>query len=159
MSQICLKKLLFMLLTMVLLPAHVFAAKIDQKAHLPYFSKLQPFVTSIAFANTSIDFSEVSEETTQSPVSESHARLDTLALFNTQRWVSHLREGLDDEHVDVVGDLNTPFYADAGYAYSLMDINRRQNQSTFYHFTSGHRISGWKETNAMYVALNSQFSA
>ncbi|MGI3094779.1 hypothetical protein [Vibrio diabolicus] len=159
MSQICLKKLIFMLLAMVLLPAHVFAAQIDQKAHLPYFSKLQPFVASIAFANTSIDFSEVSEETTQSPISESYARLDTLALFNTQRWVSHLREGLDDEHVDVVGDLNTPFYVDAGYAYSLMDINWRQNQYTFYHFTSDHRISGWKETNAMYVALNSQFSA
>lgn len=68
-------------------------------------------------------------------------------------------EGLDDEHIDFVGDLTTPFYADAGYAYSLMDINWRHNQSTFYHFTSDHRISGWKETNAMYVALNSQFSA
>ncbi|CSD44014.1 Uncharacterised protein [Vibrio cholerae] len=24
-------------------------------------------------------------------------------------------------------------------------------------FTSSHRLAGWKESNAMYVALNSQF--
>ncbi|EGR0761300.1 hypothetical protein ETS21_20615 [Vibrio parahaemolyticus] len=159
MPWIYLRKLILLLFAMVLLPVHVSAAQIDHKAHVPHFYKLQPFVAASVSPNSSVDFSEVSEESSQSPVSEGHASLDSVALFNSQRWTSYLREGLDDEHVDFVGDLTTPFYADAGYAYSLMDINWRHNQSTFYHFTSDHRISGWKETNAMYVALNSQFSA
>ncbi|MBR9875058.1 MAG: hypothetical protein GYB23_12400 [Vibrionaceae bacterium] len=159
MSLIYLRKLFFLLLATVLLPVHVSAAQADQKAHLPYFSKLQPFVAASASPISDADFSEASEESTRAPVSEGHANSDSSAIFNSQRWLSNIREGLVDEDVEFVGDLNAPFYADVGYSYSLININWRQSQSVFNHFTSNYRISGWKESNAMYVALNSQFSA
>lgn len=159
MPLIYLRKLLFLLLAMVLLPVHASDAHNDQKSHLPHFSKLQPFVVASTPSNSDVDLSQVSEESTRAPVSEGHASSDTLAIFGSQRWASHLREGLNDEDVDFTSDLNTPFYADVGYTYSLIDINWRQNQSVFSHLTSEYRISGRKETNAMYVALNSQFSA
>ncbi|MGR5236935.1 hypothetical protein [Vibrio alfacsensis] len=161
MLWIYVRKLFLLLVAMAFLPLQASAAQIEQNAHVSHLLKLQPFAASHSANNPFIDFSELTEETTQPPVSEGHASQDSLAIFNSQRWVSHLRENIDDEHVDVVSDLTTPFYADAdaGYAYSLMDISWRQNQSTFNHFASDHRISGWKETNAMYVALNSQFSA
>lgn len=103
MPWIYLRKLILLLFAMVLLPVHVSAAQIDHKAHVPHFSKLQPFVAASVSPNSSVDFSEVSEESSQSPVSEGHASLDSVALFNSQRWTSYLREGLDDEHVDFVG--------------------------------------------------------
>lgn len=159
MPWIYVRKLFLLLLAMALSPMQASAAQTEQKSYLPHFSKLQPFTASSSASNSPVDFSELTEESTQSPVSEGHALQDSLAIFNSQRWASHLRENIDDEHIDFIGDLNAPFYADAGYAYSLMDISWRQNQSVFNHFVSDHRLSGWKETNAMYVALNSQFSA
>ncbi|RIW13066.1 hypothetical protein [Vibrio harveyi] len=159
MPWIYVRKLFLLLLAMALSPMQASAAQAEQKSYLPHFSKLQPFTASNSASNSPVDFSELSEESTQSPVSEGHAFQDSFAIFNSQRWTTHLRENIDDEHIDFIGDLNAPFYADAGYAYSLMDISWRQNQSTFNHFVSDHRLSGWKETNAMYVALNSQFSA
>ncbi|MGY0615370.1 hypothetical protein [Vibrio sp. FJH11] len=159
MPLIYLRKLLFLLLAMVLLPVHVSAARNDQSAHLPYFSQLQPFVAASTVPESDVDLSQGSEESTRAPVSEGHASSDTLAIFASQRWGSHLREGLNDDDVDFTSDLTPPFYADVGYTYSLTGINWRQVQSVFYHHASEYRISGWKETNAMYVALNSQFSA
>ncbi|CAH1539833.1 conserved exported hypothetical protein [Vibrio harveyi] len=159
MPWIYVRKLFLLLLAMALSPMQASAAQAEQKSYLPHFSKLQPFTASNSASNSPVDFSELSEESTQSPVSEGHAFQDSFAIFNSPRWTTHLRENIDDEHIDFIGDLNAPFYADAGYAYSLMDISWRQSQSTFNHFVSDHRLSGWKETNAMYVALNSQFSA
>ena len=159
MPWIYVRKLFLLLLAMALSPMQASAAQAEQKSYLPHFSKLQPFTASNSASNSPVDFSELSEESTQSPVSEGHAFQDSFAIFNSQRWTSHLRENIEDEHIDFIGDLNAPLYADAGYAYSLMDISWRQNQSVFNHFVSDHRLSGWKETNAMYVALNSQFSA
>ncbi|MFZ3419730.1 hypothetical protein [Vibrio harveyi] len=159
MPWIYVRKLFLLLLAMALSPMQASAAQAEQKSYLPHFSKLQPFTASNSASNSPVDFSELSEESTQSPVSEGHAFQDSFAIFNSQRWTTHLRENIDDEHIDFIGDLNAPFYADAGYAYSLMDISWRQSQSTFNHFVSDHRLSGWKETNTMYVALNSQFSA
>ncbi|EKO3814847.1 hypothetical protein NTH32_001594 [Vibrio harveyi] len=159
MPWIYVRKLFLLLLAMALSPMQASAAQAEQKSYLPHLSKLQPFTASNSASNSPVDFSELSEESTQSPVSEGHAFQDSFAIFNSQRWTTHLRENIDDEHIDFIGDLNAPFYADAGYAYSLMDISWRQSQSTFNHFVSDHRLSGWKETNAMYVALNSQFSA
>ncbi|EKO3821900.1 hypothetical protein NTH40_003464 [Vibrio harveyi] len=159
MPWIYVRKLFLLLLAMALSPMQASAAQAEQKSYLPHFSKLQPFTASNSASNSPVDFSELSEESTQSPVSEGHAFQDSFAIFNSQRWTTHLRENIDDEHIDFIGDLNAPFYADAGYAYSLMDISWRQSQLTFNHFVSDHRLSGWKETNAMYVALNSQFSA
>ncbi|EKO3800893.1 hypothetical protein QTO16_10150 [Vibrio harveyi] len=159
MPWIYVRKLFLLLLAMALSPMQASAAQAEQKSYLPHFSKLQPFTASNSASNSPVDFSELSEESTQSPVSEGHAFQDSFAIFNSQRWTTHLRENIDDEHIDFIGDLNAPFYADAGYAYSLMDISWRQSQSTFNHFVSDHRLSGWKETNAMYVALNSQFPA
>ncbi|MGR5378401.1 hypothetical protein [Vibrio harveyi] len=159
MPWIYVRKLFLLLLAMALSPMQASAAQAEQKSYLPHFSKLQPFTASNSASNSPVDFSELSEESPQSPVSEGHAFQDSFAIFNSQRWTTHLRENIDDEHIDFIGDLNAPFYADAGYAYSLMDISWRQSQSTFNHFVSDHRLSGWKETNAMYVALNSQFLA
>ena len=159
MPWIYVRKLFLLLLAMALSPMQASAAQAEQKSYLPHFSKLQPFTASNSASNSPVDFSELSEESTQSPVSEGHAFQDSFAIFNSQRWTTHLRENIDDEHIDFIGDLNAPFYADAGYAYSLMDISWRQSQSTFNHFVSDHRLSGWKETNAMYVPLNRQFSA
>lgn len=70
MPWIYLRKLILLLFAMVLLPVHVSAAQIDHKAHVPHFSKLQPFVAASVSPNSSVDFSEVSEESSQSPVSE-----------------------------------------------------------------------------------------
>ncbi len=159
MPLIYMRKLLFLLLAMVLLPMHVSAAQVDQTLYLPHFSKLQAFVADSTTANADVDFSVVSEQSTQVPVSEGHSTSDTLAIIDPQRRASNFREGLDEGDVDSIGDLNSPFYATVEHTYRLVAINWRQNQSVFCHLNSEHRISGWKETNAMYVALNSQFSA
>lgn len=158
MPLIYMRKLLLLLLAMVLLPMHVSAAQVDQTLYLPHFSKLQPFVAGNTTSNADVDFSVVSEQSTQVPVSEGHNTSDTLAIIDPQRRASNLREGLDEGDVDSIGDLNSPFYATVEDTYRLVAINWHQNQSVFCHLNSEHRISGWKETNAMYVALNSQFS-
>ncbi|MDF2155327.1 hypothetical protein [Vibrio sp. CAU 1672] len=160
MPWINVRKLFLLFLAMALLPMSALAAaQGGQTVHLPHLSLLQPFTVSQSASNSPVDVTELTEPTTQSPVSEGHANQDSFAIMNSQRWSSHLRENIDDEHVDVVSDLTAPFYADAGYAYSLVDISWRQSLSTFNHFVGDYRISGWKDTNAMYVALNSQFSA
>eukprot|EP01155_Anaeramoeba_flamelloides_P019125 Anaeramoba_flamelloidesa5728_8.p1 GENE.a5728_8~~a5728_8.p1 ORF type:complete len:104 (-),score=3.60 a5728_8:73-384(-) len=97
MPLIYLRKLFFLLLAMVLLPVHVSAAQADQRAHLPHFSKLQPFVAASTSPISDDDISEASEESPRAPVSEGHAHSDSSAIFNSQRWLSHVREEIGDE--------------------------------------------------------------
>ncbi|WP_423840957.1 hypothetical protein ONE56_15050 [Vibrio mytili] len=158
MPWIDLRRVLMLLVAMVLLPMQAFAALGEQKAHLPYFSKLQPLAAKSS-SSTPVNFSEIEEEGTSSPISQGNIDIDPPALVNSLRWPFYFQNGLDDEHTDTDGNFTSPFYADAGYTYTLSHIGWLQSQRTFHHFTNDHRISGWKETNAMYVALNSQFSA
>ncbi|MGR5194380.1 hypothetical protein ACPV4H_10830 [Vibrio rotiferianus] len=151
------RHLFLLLCAMAFMPAH--AAMSDADVSVQSHFKIKVNLAAQGQSTPPIDFKELTEEPVQTPVSEGHVSQDTYAIFNYQRFTSHLRENIDDEHVDSVSDLTSPYYADAGYAYGLHTTTWRQNRSTFYHFVSDHRLSGWKDTNAMYVALNSQFSA
>ena len=154
------RKLFLLLFAVALSPLQVSAAQTEQKSFLPHFSKLLSFkVGNKPTSRASVDFSEFTEKSAPSPISESYVFRDSLVIFSSPRWAAHLRGNIDDEHIDFIGDLKAPFYADVGFAYSLINIRWRQTRSVFNHFTSDHRLSGWKETNAMYVALNNQFSA
>ncbi|CAH1556914.1 hypothetical protein [Vibrio rotiferianus] len=152
------RHLFLLLCAMAFVPAYAAISNTEVSVPSHVKIKVKPVVSNQV--NQPVDFKELTEEEpVQSPVSEGHVSQDSYAIFNYQRFTSHLRENIDDEHVDSVPDLTSPFYADAGYAYGLHTTVWRQNRSTFNHFVSDHRLSGWKETNAMYVALNSQFSA
>ena len=76
MPWIYVRKLFLLLLAMALSPMQASAAQTEQKFYLPHFSKLQPFTASSSASNSPVDFSELTEESTQSPVSEGHALQD-----------------------------------------------------------------------------------
>lgn len=70
MPWIYVRKLFLLLLAMVLSPMQASAAQLEHKSHLPHFSKLQPFTVANSATNSPVDISELTEESTQSPVSE-----------------------------------------------------------------------------------------
>ena len=77
----------------------------------------------------------------------------TLALRST------LNEGNDDSSSEPLGfeqpnSLVWLMPETSSYAYAAI---RLPNIPYQHHFTD-HRLSGWKESNALYVALNAQFS-
>lgn len=75
-------------------------------------------------------------------------------ILCSPRWIlseTHLENENDaDVHhsgLDLAPCLNT----------SLMMVPEQWVIQPYQHFHASHRLSGWKETNAMYVALNSQY--
>ncbi len=98
-----------------------------------------------------------SEQSPQSqPVSSTDDSASVVAIINAARW-SLSQRTLDDREVSDAD--STPLSLSSLPPYKLYCHPVLVNQywaST--SFTPNHRISGWKDTNALYVALNSQFA-
>ena len=96
------------------------------------------------------------EETSQNPVSQSEIDTDVLAIVHFNRWslsALHSEEGEAPGTSDGHYSSQASLPLNSLYTYSLFDNGNWVENS----FTSNHRISGWKESNALYVALNAQF--
>ncbi|MBN3494014.1 MULTISPECIES: hypothetical protein [Vibrio] len=96
------------------------------------------------------------EETSQNPVSQSEIDTDVLAIVHFNRWSlsdRHSEEGEAPGTSDGHYSSQASLPLNSLYTYSLFDNGSWVENS----FTSNHRISGWKESNALYVALNAQF--
>ncbi|WP_295893371.1 hypothetical protein [uncultured Vibrio sp.] len=85
------------------------------------------------------------------PISQSELSDSAIAILNSNRWLS--ASSLLEEAKDVESELLD--------ALTHLPHYKQANQPAYVSFedafASSHRISGWKETNALYVALNSQF--
>lgn len=90
------------------------------------------------------------------PSSQSHITHRSYAILN------HTRSAPTQRVLTGFGS-DIPFDFDAdepqlGAVSRPLFIAIRYSNRSYDFFTSTHRLAGWKESNAMYVALNSQYS-
>ncbi len=102
-------------------------------------------------------FSSPQASDSQIPTSQSHVIQDSVGIVSSSRWLSQFRKLLDDED-NSDQESSNPFYLDSGQSYYLSDTCAYY-RSAIDLYPTNHRLSGWKDSNAMYVALNSQFSS
>ncbi|WP_117232873.1 hypothetical protein [Vibrio maerlii] len=149
MSWLVIRNVWMLLLAMALSPVQVSAAH----------SSTTPIDIDALYTVNLSDSESNSESSSQVPISQSRVTQDAVGIFSSHRWSSNLRKTVDDEGETFDSQSFNPFYTNIGYAYSLSDIRWLHNQSTFYHYSPNHRLSGWKDSNAMYVALNGQYAS
>lgn len=94
-------------------------------------------------------------ENSTAPSTESESSSFSLGILNLQRhfWFSR---NIEDEEPPA-GDSLSQFVDVAAQYYLYQPANSNLNYWVGNRLTQTHRISGWKESNALYVALNSQF--
>ncbi|MDC5855404.1 hypothetical protein [Vibrio europaeus] len=102
-------------------------------------------------------FDEVKQEPQSEPITKADFSQDWLAIINANRWLNvtrYLDEGESSSNIDF------PSFEPTAIAlfrlYKLPKIESGLGVTSRYN--SPYRISGWKETNALYVALNGQYS-
>lgn len=149
-------RLLALLLTLVMTPVEAFASIAE---NIDRSNSLSGRLASahLKLTNHFAGESRSEQDSVSYPVSQSYQRHDAAAILHANRWSVAQREdspqnsdpfffsGLDQPNIHV----------------SLSHLGCRLRQLELlraYHFSPNHRLAGWKETNAMYVALNSQFS-
>lgn len=97
----------------------------------------------------------------QAPQSETHHAGSKAALINSVRWTRSAgyngREGYNsyDGDPDLL-DTVASFYPVTD-PHQTIHLAQSTSPAPYQDFHSSYRLSGWKETNAMYVALNSQY--
>lgn len=103
-------------------------------------------------------FDQVREEPQSEPVTKSDLAQDWLAIVNANRWL-HATRFIDDAE-------STPSIELPGFEPAIVALFRLYKLPSFYtsnalatRYTSPNRIAGWKESNALYVALNGHFTA
>ncbi|WP_159653197.1 hypothetical protein [Vibrio atypicus] len=152
-------KLLWLALLAMVLPAQAVAYFAQIEGDIS--SRLErsgPQVASLSKADSQAIFDEVRNEqqSTSQPVSQTESDSDVIAIINLSRWGMagrHIEDGdLNELGSDTVSSSQVPPYK--LYCHPLLAQAYWADRS----FTSNHRISGWKESNALYVALNSQFA-
>lgn len=103
-------------------------------------------------------FDKVKQQPESEPVTQSEVSQDWLAIIHGHRWLNgnrHFAEGESSSNGDLpnVESAAVPLY----HLYNkLPRVEQYLAQAARY--PSSYRISGWKESNALYVALNSQFT-
>lgn len=103
-------------------------------------------------------FDQVKQEPQSEPVTKADFTQDWLAIINANRWLNVTRY-LDDADSSSEFELTNfePVPVALFRLYQLPKVAADFGLTTRY--TSSHRISGWKESNILYVALNSQYQA
>lgn len=102
-------------------------------------------------------FDKVKQQPESEPVTQSEVSQDWLAMIHGHRWLNgnrHFDEGEPSSNGDLpnIEPAAVPLYR----LYKLSRVEQYLAQVSRY--PSPYRISGWKESNALYVALNSQFT-
>lgn len=87
------------------------------------------------------------------PTTESQYSGSAAALLNSVRWNISERYKVDDGDPDALGTV-APGYPQIDASLMLRFV-QHMVPASYQHFHSCYRLSGWKETNALYVALNS----
>ncbi|MCZ4293276.1 hypothetical protein [Vibrio sinaloensis] len=133
--------------------AYLLQAENEASARLSYrINTLLPASKSDAQAL----FDEVREDSQPKPITQSEFAQDWLAIVNTNRWL-HSTRFVDD--ADSSSNLELPTFEPAIVAlfrlYKATCLYSTNALATRY--TSPSRIAGWKESNALYVALNAQY--
>ncbi|MGF1718779.1 hypothetical protein L4D20_01885 [Vibrio kyushuensis] len=113
-------------------------------------TSLQSLFDSIVFESTE----ETPKPLAPRPVSQTEVIDSAIAIINSSRWSASSTqiEEASEPSSEFFDDLtHVPHYK--RYLHAIYDVDFWVGDA----FASEHRISGWKETNALYVALNSQF--
>ncbi|EGR7968431.1 hypothetical protein OTE47_000415 [Vibrio vulnificus] len=152
-------RLFALLLTLVMMPVEVIAsiAESNQRNHAAngQFTVLKHQIGPTA--QETIQHEE--SDSSPLPVSESHFKTDAAGILNAGRWnVSQREENASDTTPLMFGDGHASPDALPNVHVNVVCAIARKALQTQYHYVANHRLAGWKETNAMYVALNSQFS-
>lgn len=91
----------------------------------------------------------------KAPATDTEYARSAVAILNSVRWHASERYQLSDSDADPL-DTVAPFYPLMDSSLALRFVERTVLAS-YQDFHPSYRLSGWKETNAMYVALNSQY--
>lgn len=96
------------------------------------------------------------------PHSTQNAGPSSEAVIHQGRWTLGLRSATNDNTDDNneplgFSELDSLVWLIAETPSSSF-VAMRLPQTPYQHGFSDHRLSGWKESNALYVALNAQFS-
>lgn len=107
-------------------------------------------------AQAMFEASRQEQQSSSRPVSQSEGSVDVVAIINLNR------SSMSGRFIDESDSNEADSY--------LSDVNQLPPHKLYCHpvlaqaywaddaFTANHRISGWKDSNALYVALNSQFA-
>ncbi|EGR4442521.1 hypothetical protein V9K26_002495 [Vibrio cholerae] len=137
-------------LLVVVLPSQVMAHALQNDHTAASFDSVTP-------QTLAIDYDKLFESVPQPaiPSSQSHDIHSSYAILNHSRNVTNSRV-MAGCGSDVPFDFNSD-------EPKLGSVSRPQlvrvsySNRNYDFFTSTHRLAGWKESNAMYVALNSQY--
>ncbi|MEZ9301699.1 hypothetical protein AB4137_00770 [Vibrio breoganii] len=138
----------FVLLLLVAALAPMQALASDAKA--PGFTAEQLVAYSQLFET---QFSPASEI----PASTSYVQHNALAIVQNQRSVFAPKQELDSKNsARNTSNPNVFCFNDDAYAFTA---KWHASRAAFHHDKSAHRLGGWKDSNALYVALNGQYSS
>lgn len=143
---------LFIIRRLVIL---LFLAALAPMQALASDTKASGFFDEIA-ASSQLFESESTPES-EIPASTSFVAHNTLAIVQNQRSVSVPKQDLDSN--DLTRNTLNPnesCFNDDAYAFTA---KWQASRCSFHHDKSAHRLGGWKDSNALYVALNGQFSS
>lgn len=161
-------KYVWFTLLAVVLPSQAFGYLIESETHSHAERKVilqhgeKTSLTAIVYQQTlpqaiaiQQPISDQQDKQTVPPVSKSLHSDTSAAIVTASRW------GVTSRVVEYDGPTfvdNTPNYDVTVapfrlYLFPVAELAAWQARP----YSSNHRISGWKETNAMYVALNSQY--
>ncbi|KDM90728.1 hypothetical protein [Photobacterium galatheae] len=89
------------------------------------------------------------------PATETRSAGSAVAILHSYRWNIPERHNVHDGEPDLSGWV-PPLYPVTDTRLALRFVQPPKHVS-YQDFHPSYRLSGWKETNAMYVALNSQY--
>lgn len=97
------------------------------------------------------------QESAPQPVSQSEGLVDVVAIIHLNRWAVSGRwlEEADSTSSDVFSATSDSLSPHKLYCHPVVQTLAYWARTDF---NANHRISGWKDSNALYVALNSQFA-
>ncbi|MCW8334144.1 hypothetical protein J4N42_20185 [Vibrio sp. SCSIO 43135] len=152
-------KYVWFTLLATLLPSQAFAylaqSEADAGNRLSSYKYL-PAYSSLNVEQIFIELEGQDEVSTGSvPVSESNIDVGAVGIINANRWSYSSRnsESNDTQSGADFEQFNAHLPPHKLYQLAQYEIDFWAGDV----FSSDHRISGWKESNALYVALNSQF--
>lgn len=149
-------RLLALLITLVMTPVEAFASIAE---NIDRSNLLSGRLASahLKLTNHFAGESQTNQDSASFPVSQSYQRHDAAAILHANRWsVAQREDSPQNSDPLFFSGLDQPNIH--GNLFHLCDCLRQLELLRAYHFSPNHRLAGWKETNAMYVALNSQFS-
>ncbi|OED83957.1 hypothetical protein [Vibrio breoganii] len=144
------RRLVLLLLVAALAPMQALAseAKASDAKVLGFSSDLVAF--SQLFESESSPASDI-------PAGTSFVQHNTLAIVQNQRSIFAPKQEADGNEATHNPSIPNAFVGnDDAYAFIA---KWQASRAAFHHDKSAYRLGGWKDSNALYVALNGQFSS